>query len=311
MIEFEHKPVLLAEVLAGLNLKENGVYVDCTLGGAGHSLEILKKVNCKLVGIDKDEDALKFSKTRLIKYSNNVVLVKDDFKNLKDILKENKIDKVDGILIDLGVSSYQLDNKMRGFSYMAADAPLDMRMDKSQYLTAFNVINEYSEGELIKIIREYGEERYAGKIAYNIVKNREKNSIRTCGELVKIIDSSIPEFSKRTGGHPAKRTFQAVRIEVNKELDSLSETIKDCVKSLNTSGRLAVITFHSLEDRIVKQTLKELETDCICDKKIPVCICGKIREIKIINNKPIEATDAEILKNSRSKSAKLRICEKI
>lgn len=298
------------ECLNGLNLKENGIYVDCTLGGAGHSLEILKKVNCKLIGIDKDEDALEFAKKKLENYAGKTTFVKDDFKNIKNILKDNKIDKVDGILIDLGVSSYQLDNHERGFSYMADNVPLDMRMDKSQYLTAFNVVNEYGEGELIKIIREYGEERYANKIAYNIVKNRQKDSIRTCGQLVKIIDNSIP-LSKRTGGHPAKRTFQAIRIEVNGELDNLKQSVDDCVQALNLGGRLAIITFHSLEDRIVKHALKDLETSCVCDKRAPVCVCGKRQEIKIITNKPIEADIAEQAENSRSKSAKLRICERI
>lgn len=310
-MEFKHEPVLLKECLSGLNLKSGGIYVDCTIGGAGHSLEILRTVNCKLIGIDKDEEALRFSETKLIKYQNNVTLVKADFKNILSILKDYKVDGVDGIIIDLGVSSYQLDNRMRGFSYMADNAPLDMRMDKAEFLTAFNVVNEYSEGELIRIIREYGEERYANKIAYNIVKVREKTPIRTCGELVKIIDNSIPAFSKRTGGHPAKRTFQAIRIEVNNELSNLEQAVKDCVKCLNIGGRLTIITFHSLEDRIVKQVFKELEADCICDKKIPVCICGKKQEIKIINNKPIIGSEEEILKNKRATSAKLRICEKI
>ena len=310
-MEFSHTPVLLKECLKGLNLKDGGIYADCTLGGAGHSLSILQSADCRLIGIDKDRDALESAKLRLKDYKDKVTLVKDDFKNIKNVLKDNGIEKVDGILIDLGVSSYQLDNPERGFSYMAHDAPLDMRMDKDQYLTAFNVVNEYSEGELIKIIRDYGEERYAPKIAYNIVRERQKQSIRTCGELVKIIDNSIPEFAKRTGGHPAKRTFMAIRIETNGELESLKESVYDCGDCLNKAGRLAIITFHSLEDRIVKHVFKDLENDCICDKRAPICVCNKKQEIKILTTKPIEADAFETDKNSRAKSAKLRICEKL
>jgi len=307
---FSHTPVLLNECLEALNLRDGKIYVDCTLGGAGHSREILKKVNCKLVGIDKDADAIEHSKQILTDYKTRVIFVKDDFNNIREILQSLKIEKVDGILIDLGVSSYQIDNHSRGFSYMAKDAPLDMRMDKDQYLTAFNVVNEYGEGELIKILSEHGEEKFAKKIACSIVKTRQENSIRTCGQLVEIIEKSIPAKFK-TDGHPAKRTFQAIRIEVNDELSGLKQTIKDCVKVLNIGGRLCVITFHSLEDRIVKHTFIDLETSCVCNKKIPVCVCNKVSEGKILTNKPIEASLEEISRNSRSKSAKLRIIEKV
>jgi len=307
---FSHTPVLLKECLDALNLQDGKLYIDCTLGGAGHSKEILKRANCKLIGIDKDADAIEYSKEILKSYKGRVTFIKDDFNNIKNILQSLNIEKADGILIDLGVSSYQIDNQSRGFSYMAKDALLDMRMDKDQYLTAFNVVNEYSEGELIKILTEYGEEKFAKKIACNIVKTRQQSSIRTCGQLVEIIEKSIPAKFK-TDGHPARRTFQAIRIEVNDELSCLRQTVLDCASILNNKGRLAVITFHSLEDRIVKHAFIDLETSCVCNKKIPVCVCNKKQEGKILTNKPIEADLSEITKNPRSKSAKLRVIEKV
>ncbi len=310
-MEFKHISVLLEECIEALNIKESGTYVDCTLGGAGHSGKILERLNKDgvLIGIDQDEDALKSAKEKLSAY-NNVIYVKDNFQNIDNILKGLHIEKVDGILIDLGVSSYQLDNPERGFSYMK-DSPLDMRMDKSGDITASDVVNSYSEDELTRIIKEYGEERFAKRIAGFIVKRREEKIISSTFELVDIIKAAIPAKARREGPHPAKRTFQAIRIEVNKELEIISRTIKDGVKSLNSKGRMAIITFHSLEDRIVKNTFRELENPCTCPREFPVCVCNKQPEVMVITKKPIEPTEEEIEKNPRSRSAKLRIIEKI
>ena len=308
-MEFKHKSVLLQECIEGLNIKENGIYVDGTLGGAGHSSEILKKLSSKgkLIGIDRDEEALKAAKERLKEYEN-VVYLHGNHDDIKELLKSIQIDKVDGILLDLGVSSYQLDERARGFSYMG-EATLDMRMDKTQELTAKDVVNNYTEEKLSRVIEEYGEERFAKNIARNIVKERQNSPIETTMQLVDIIRRSIP-ISKQKDGHPAKRTFQAIRIEVNNEIEPLKETIRNCIECLKPEGRLCVITFHSLEDRAVKQAYSDAEGKCTCPKDLPYCVCGYHSEGKIINKKPIVASKEEQEENSRSKSAKLRIFEK-
>ena len=308
-MEFKHKPVLLNECIEGLNIKPDGIYVDGTIGGAGHSLEIVKRLSEKglLIGIDRDEEALKAAKDKLKEFKN-VKYIHGNHDDIDRLLKEEGIEKVDGILLDLGVSSYQLDEKSRGFSYIE-NARLDMRMDKTQALDAEFVINEYSEDELFKIISEFGEERYAKNIAKNICEKRKKSKIKTTGELVEIIRDSIPK-SKQNDGHPAKRTFQAIRIEVNNELKPLYNTVIESGKMLNENGRLAIITFHSLEDRAVKEAFIELEGRCTCPKDLPYCICNYISYGKIITKKPIIPTKEEQEENSRSKSAKLRIFER-
>lgn len=308
-MEFKHKPVLLQECIEGLNIKKDGIYVDGTLGGAGHSSEILKKLSSKgrLIGIDRDEEALSAAKEKLKNYQN-VTYLHGNHDDIKELLQSIGIDKVDGILLDLGVSSYQLDERSRGFSYMG-DSTLDMRMDKTQELTAEIVINEYSEEQLAKIIDKYGEEKFAKRIASNIVKERQISPIKTTMQLVDIIKKSIP-LAKQKDGHPAKRTFQAIRIEVNNEIEPLKETIKQSVECLKEKGRLCVITFHSLEDRAVKEALVDLEGKCTCPKDLPYCVCGYKSLGKIINKKPIIATNQEQEENSRSKSAKLRIFER-
>ena len=302
---------MLNECIRGLDIKPDGIYVDCTLGGGGHSKEIASRLTTgRLIAIDKDEDAIMAAAERLYGYKERITIVHDDFKNFRHILDGLKIDKVDGILADLGVSSYQIDNEERGFSYIK-DAPLDMRMDRSQYLSAFIVVNEYTVNELTKIIAAYGEERYARKIAENIVQYRENKSIRTTGQLAEIVEKSIPAKFRWKYGNPCKRTFQAIRIEVNGELEYLDAAITDMVNSLKSGGRMCVITFHSLEDRIVKQRFKEFFTDCVCDKSLPQCVCGKKREIKILTPKPVTAGEEELGNNSRAECAKLRIIEKI
>lgn len=308
-MEFRHKPVMLKECIEELNIKPNGIYVDGTLGGAGHSEEILKKLNADglLVGIDRDEDALKSAKQRLSKYEN-VRYVHGNHDDIKNILDEAGIDKVNGILLDLGVSSYQLDERNRGFSYMG-NAKLDMRMDQSQDLTAEIVVNEYSEEKLANLIFEYGEERFAKNIAKNICKKRQEKKITTTEELVEIIRASIP-LSKQNDGHPAKRTFQAIRIEVNNEIEPLKNTIKNSIKALAENGRLAVITFHSLEDRAVKEAMVEMEGKCTCPKDLPYCVCNYVSWGKVLTKKPILPTKEEQEENSRSKSAKLRVFER-
>ena len=308
-MEFRHKPVMLKECIEELNIKPNGIYVDGTLGGAGHSEEILKKLNTDglLVGIDRDEDALKSAKQKLSKYEN-VRYVHGNHDDIKNILDEAGIDKVNGILLDLGVSSYQLDERNRGFSYMG-NAKLDMRMDQSQDLTAEIVVNEYSEEELTNLIFEYGEERFAKNIAKNICKKRKENKITTTEELVEIIRASIP-LSKQNDGHQAKRTFQAIRIEVNNEIEPLKNTIKNSIKALAENGRLAVITFHSLEDRAVKEAMIEMEGKCTCPKDLPYCVCNYVSWGKVLTKKPILPTKEEQEENSRSKSAKLRVFER-
>ena len=309
-MKFEHKPVMLNECIEGLNIKKNGIYVDGTLGGAGHSKEIARALNNTgiLIGIDRDQDALNAAKENLKNY-NNVKYIHGNHDDIIDILENENIDGVDGILLDLGVSSYQLDERNRGFSYLGENI-LDMRMDKTQELTAKKVVNEYSEEELSNLIYEYSEERFARKIAFNICKRREEKEIETTKELVEIIEQSIPK-SKQNDGHPAKRTFQAIRIEVNNEIKPLFNTILDCIKCLNTKGRLCVITFHSLEDRAVKKAMLEAKGKCTCPPDLPYCVCGAKSEGKIITRKPIVATKEEQEENSRSKIAKLRIFEKI
>ena len=309
-MNFEHKPVLLKECIEGLQIKPNGIYVDGTMGGAGHSIEIVKKLSNDglLIGIDRDEEALKASKERLAKYKN-VTYVHNNHDNIKEILQKLSISQVDGILLDLGVSSYQLDERNRGFSYLGENE-LDMRMDKNQDLTAKKVVNYYSEADLANIIYQYGEERFSRQIAKNICNYRKEKTINTTKELVDIIEKSIPK-SKQKDGHPAKRTFQAIRIEVNNEIEPLYNTVKDCIDCLKPQGRLCIITFHSLEDRAVKNAYIDAKGKCTCPSDLPYCVCGAKTLGKIITKKPIMATKEEQEENSRSKSAKLRIFEKI
>ena len=308
MIEFNHKPVMLKEVIEYLNIKSDGIYVDGTLGGAGHSIEIAKKLSNKgtLIGIDRDIEALNVAKKRLSTFKN-IELVHDNHDNIKNILKDLKINSVDGILLDLGVSSYQLDEKIRGFSYLGSN-DLDMRMDQNQDLTAKKVVNEYSEEDLSRIFFDYGEEKFAKKIAKNIVKARNIKEICKTDELVKIIEESIPK-SKQHNGHPAKKVFQAIRIEVNNEIKPLYNTIMDCIDCLKDNGRLCVITFHSLEDRACKEAMQDAEGKCTCPKDLPYCVCNYISKGKVINKKPIISEKEELNDNSRAKSAKLRVFE--
>ncbi len=311
-MEFKHIPIMLTEVLDNLQIVPNGVYVDCTLGGAGHSLEIAKKLNEQgiLIGIDKDKTAIEVSRERLKNLKCKVILVKDDFKNLKEILLQNNITKVNGILADLGVSSYQIDEVSRGFSY-SKDAPLDMRMNTSQSLTARDVVNNYSEKDLLNILYTYGEESFAKSIVKNIIKARQIKPIERTGELVKIIESSVPPKVLHKGGSVSKKTFQALRIEVNGELDSLKSVLNDMLEVLNTSGRLCIITFHSLEDRLVKTCFVENSTGCTCPKNFPICVCNHKAVVKLITKKPIIPTSSEQQENTRSTSSKLRVVEKI
>ncbi len=310
-LNFEHIPVMLNEVLEGLNIKDDGVYIDGTLGGAGHSIEIVKRLNTgKLIGIDQDENAINKSKEVLSDYSDNVIFVHDNFKNMKNILNELGIKKVDGILLDLGVSSHQLDEEERGFSYNK-DAPLDMRMNRESSFSAWDVVNKYNERQLEKILWDFGEEKWAKRIAKFIVEGRKESPIDTTYELVSIIKKAIPKQVRSKGGHPARKTFQAIRIEVNRELDILKNSILDANSVLYEKGRLCIITFHSLEDRIVKDTFKYLNKDCICPPEFPICNCDKKKELKILTRKPITPSKKEIGTNPRSRSAKLRIGEKV
>ncbi|WP_300381802.1 16S rRNA (cytosine(1402)-N(4))-methyltransferase RsmH [Clostridium sp.] len=310
-MDFKHVSVLLNECIEGLNIKEDGIYADGTLGGAGHSYEILKNLSKDglLIGIDQDEDALKAAKNRLQNYKN-VKFVHDNFYNIDSILNELDIVKIDGMMMDLGVSSYQLDEAERGFSYMK-DAPLDMRMNRDNSLSAYEVVNNYEEKEIYRIIRDYGEEKFAKRVARFIVERREKEPIKTTLELVEIIKAAIPAKARREGPHPAKRTFQAIRIEVNSELSILNKAIEDGVNRLNKGGRMAIITFHSLEDRIVKIKFKELATSCTCPREFPICVCGGKAKVKLISRKAIDPSKEEVEENPRSRSAKLRIIEKL
>lgn len=309
-MEFNHKPVLLEECIQGLNINPGGIYVDGTMGGAGHSSEIVKRLseNGMLIGIDRDTVALDVAKQRLENY-NNIKYIHGNHDDIKEILENLGINEVDGILLDLGVSSYQIDTGERGFSYML-DSNLDMRMDRTQVLTAKEVVNTYTEEKLASIIYEYGEEKFSRQIAKKIVEVRTKKEINTTGELVEIIKQAIPYYDKNAG-HPAKRTFQAIRIEVNNEIEPLYNTVKNAIECLKPGGRLCIITFHSLEDRAVKNAYTDALGKCNCPKDLPYCICGAKKIAKIINKKPIEASIGEQEENSRSRSAKLRILEKI
>ena len=311
-MEFVHKPVLFDECMENLNIKLDGIYVDGTLGGAGHSLGIAKSLNKNgtLIGIDRDVEALAVSKQRLAEVNPKVILVNDNHKNIKDILESLGIYKADGILLDLGVSSYQLDNKDRGFSYRF-DAPLDMRMNTNDKMTAKTVVNECTKEELIKIFRDYGEEKWSARIAEFIVAEREKKPIETTFELVDIIKAAVPAGAREEKGHPAKRVFQAIRIYVNEEISELENAVRNAIDSLNVGGRLCIITFHSLEDRIVKEVFNEEAKSCICPPDFPTCVCGKKSRIKLVNRKPILPTDEELEVNLRAHSAKLRVAEKI
>ena len=309
-MEFKHVPVLLNETVDYLQVKAGGIYVDCTLGGGGHSLEILNRLKGTgtLIGIDQDLDAIKAAKEKLKDFSN-VIYVHDNFYNIDKILQNLEIPSVDAIMMDLGVSSFQLDEAQRGFSYMK-DAPLDMRMDTQSQLSAYYVVNNYTEEQLLKVLWEYGEEKFARRIVHKILEQRAAQPIKTTGELAKLIKESIPaRFQKQ--GHPAKKTFQAIRIEVNKELVILDKSIQDSVNHLNVKGRIAVITFQSLEDRIIKNKFRSLENPCICPRDFPVCACGRIPSLKVLTRKPIEPSEAEMESNPRSKSAKLRVAQKI
>ena len=310
MSEFHHVSVLLQECLDGLHIKPDGIYVDGTLGGAGHSSEIAKRLTTgRLIGIDRDTTALTAAGKRLEAYKDRVTLVHSNFSRMKDVLEDLGISGVDGILLDLGVSSPQLDDGARGFSYMV-DAPLDMRMNSEDTLSAYDVVNTWSYEELRRILFDYGEERYAPKIASAICKRREEKAIETTLELVDVIRGAMPAQALREKQHPAKRSFQAIRIAVNDELGSVEKVMKDAVPCLNPGGRLAVITFHSLEDRIVKTAMAGAAKGCTCPPSFPVCVCGKKPQVHVITHKPIISTDAELERNPRARSAKLRVCEK-
>jgi len=311
-LDFVHVPVLLDECIEGLNIKSGGIYIDGTIGGAGHSREIAKLMGSDgiLIGIDQDINAINAARERLEVYGERVKLVNDNFKNIKSIVHGLGIDKVDGILLDLGVSSHQLDEGERGFSYMK-DATLDMRMDRKNPLTAETIVNEWSEDEIHNIIKEYGEERWAKRIAEFIVRERQTQRITSTQQLVDIIKSAIPASARREGPHPAKRTFQALRIAVNDELGILEKTITDGVDLLKPQGRICIITFHSLEDRIVKTMFNKLEKPCTCPPRIPQCICGQVPKIKVISRKPVTASPEELEKNPRARSAKLRVAERL
>ena len=310
-MEFKHKSVLLSETIEGLNIIPDGIYVDGTLGGAGHSFEIAKRLskNGRLIGIDQDEDAILAATKKLLPYQEKVTIVRDNYCNMKEALLNLSIQKVDGILLDLGVSSYQLDTAERGFSYMA-DAPLDMRMDQRNQKTAKTIVNEYSESALFHVIKDYGEDSFAKNIAKHIVMEREKKPIETTKELTDIIRASIPMKIQKTLGHPGKRTFQAIRIEVNGELDVLRDTLNEMIDLLNPGGRICIITFHSLEEKIVKSIFRQSENPCTCPPDFPVCVCGKVSKGNVITRKPILPSQTEQEENSRSRSAKLRIFEK-
>lgn len=310
-MEFKHKSVLLYETVDQLNIKPDGIYVDGTLGGGGHSYEIASRLSDKgrLIGIDQDEDAIKAACERLKPFMDRVTIVRNNYCNMDKVLDELSIDKVDGIMLDLGVSSYQLDTAERGFTYNV-DAKLDMRMDQRQEVTARDIVNDYSEYDLYRIIRDYGEDRFAKNIAKHIVAARQKKPIETTFELNEIIKAAIPMKVRATGGHPSKRTYQAIRIELNRELEVLENSIDMMIDRLNKGGRLCIITFHSLEDRIVKVRYKNNENPCTCPPSFPTCVCGKKSKGKVITRKPIIPSEEELEENSRSKSSKLRVFER-
>ena len=308
---FKHKSVLLEETVNGLNIKPDGIYVDGTLGGGGHAYEVCKQLSNKgrFIGIDQDEAAIEAAGVRFRDFGERVTIVRSNYCDMKLQLQKLGIDKVDGIVLDLGVSSYQLDTAERGFSYRV-DAPLDMRMDRRQTMTAKDIVNDYSEMDLFRIIRDYGEDKFAKNIAKHIVMEREKGPIETTGQLIEIIKRAIPMKFQKTAGHPAKRTFQAIRIELNRELEVLRDSLDDMIDLLNEDGRICIITFHSLEDRIVKGIFRKNENPCTCPSHFPVCVCGNVSKGKVITKKPILPGEEELEENSRSKSAKLRIFER-
>ncbi|MDO4311462.1 MAG: 16S rRNA (cytosine(1402)-N(4))-methyltransferase RsmH [Eubacteriales bacterium] len=311
-MEFNHRSVLLKETVDGLHVKPDGIYVDGTLGGGGHSYEVCTRLGEKgsIIGIDQDEAAIGAAGVRLKDFGEKVTIVRSNYCDMKSRLQELGIDRVDGIMLDLGVSSYQLDTAERGFSYRE-DAPLDMRMDRRQKMTARDIVNDYSEMDLYRVIRDYGEDRFAKNIARHIVTERGRRSIETTGELTEIIRHAIPMKYQKKSGHPAKRTFQAIRIELNRELDVLKDSLDDMIEMLNPGGRLCIITFHSLEDRIVKSAFRKNEDPCTCPSHFPVCVCGNVSKGRVITRKPILPSEEEMAENSRSKSAKLRIFERV
>ena len=312
-MEFHHYSVLLNETIENLNIRPDGIYVDGTLGGGGHSYEICKRLSDKgrLIGIDQDADAIAAAGERLKEFGDKITIIRSNYANMKEELHRIGVEKVDGIVLDLGVSSFQLDTPERGFTYRDENAPLDMRMDDRQSLTAKDIVNGYSEMDLYRIIRDYGEDKFAKNIAKHIVQERAEKPIETTGELTEIIRASIPMKVQVTGGHPAKRTFQAIRIELNKELEVLQNNLDDMIDLLNPGGRICIITFHSLEDRIVKTNFKRNENPCTCPSDFPVCVCGKKSKGKVVTRKPILPSEEELEVNSRSKSAKLRVFERV
>lgn len=312
-MEFSHKSVLLDETIESLQIKPDGIYVDGTLGGGGHSYEICKRLSDKgrLIGIDQDAAAIEAASERLREFKDKVTIIRSNYCEIKQQLNNIGVTSVDGIILDLGVSSYQLDTADRGFTYREDDAPLDMRMDQRQMRTARDIVNEYSEMELYGIIRDYGEDKFAKNIAKHIVRARQEKPIETTGELIHIIKAAIPAKVRAVGGHPAKRTFQAIRIELNNELGVLSDSLDTMIDLLNDEGRLSIITFHSLEDRIVKNSFRRNEDPCICPKEFPVCVCGRKSKGKVITRKPILPGAGELAENKRSKSAKLRVFERV
>ncbi len=311
-MEFSHKSVLLQEVIDHLNVRPDGIYVDGTLGGAGHAYEVCRRLGAdgRLIGIDQDEDAIAAATERLSEFQDRVTIVRSNYEAMREVLAELGIEKVNGITLDLGVSSYQLDAAERGFSYRE-DAPLDMRMDNRQEITAATIVNEYTESELYQVIRKYGEDKFAKNIAKHIVQERQKDPVLTTGRLAQIVDQSIPMKFKKKGGHPAKRTFQAIRIEVNRELTVLEDHISEMIDLLAPGGRFCIITFHSLEDRIVKNAFRTAQDPCTCPPDFPVCVCGKKSKGKVLTRKPVLPSERELEENSRSKSAKLRVFEHI
>lgn len=308
---FEHKPVLLEETIDSLRVKPDGIYVDGTLGGGGHASEVCKRLGeyGKLIGIDQDAAAIMAAKERLTGYKDKVIIVRSNYEDIKTVLQDLKIAKVDGICLDLGVSSYQLDTADRGFTYRE-DAPLDMRMDQREEETAADIVNTYSESGLYRIIRDYGEDKFAKNIAKHIVRAREEEPIMTTGQLIDIIKAAIPMKVRAAGGHPAKKTFQAIRIELNHELEVLNNSIDSMIELLNPGGRLSIITFHSLEDRIVKTRFRSNENPCTCPPDFPVCVCGKVSKGRVVTRKPVIPSEGEIEENKRSKSSKLRVFER-
>lgn len=310
-MEFSHKPVMLGECIEALRIKPDGVYLDGTMGGGGHSFEIAKRLTegGRLIAIDRDAEAHKAARERLKEYIDRITFVRDDFKNACVRLDELGVGGLDGVLLDLGVSSPQLDCAERGFSYMK-DAPLDMRMDRDSRLTAYEVVNGYAESELARIFREYGEEKLAGKIAARIVREREKSAIATTLQLSELVAGCYPAATRHKFGHPSKRVFQAIRIEVNAELEGLGESVAALARRLVPGGRIAVITFHSLEDRIIKNAFRQMSLSCTCPPDFPVCVCGKVKEVELVNTKPITASAAELAENPRAESAKLRIAQR-